>query len=141
MVAEFPWYNVTIIIVIVTLLLYQLTRFSKSEKPHFFEPENRMIRREVGRNSLGEPTYSEERQYSDEEFENVRKKTKAKYNRKRAIYYTTYLLPVILALLSFIAVINFNIGVPLLISAIVSTVISEVAIKIWNIGIKQVQGY
>ena len=56
------------------------------------------------------------------------------------IYLATYLLPVIFALLSFIAVINLYVGIPILILAIVSTVISEVAIKILDIGKERFHG-
>lgn len=74
MVVEVSWYSLGVIAGIIVILVYQLTRFSKSEKPYFVKPENLMIRREVERNSLGESIYSEERQYSEEEFEIAKKK-------------------------------------------------------------------
>ena len=56
------------------------------------------------------------------------------------VYLVTYLLPALFALLSFIAIVSLSVGVPFLILAIISTVISEVAIKIWDIGKKEFIG-
>jgi len=124
MVADIQLYNLGLIIVIVALLVYQLKRFTESVKPIQQHPCYFII---DGRKSHTEKEYAEEE-----------RKFKKKYNRDMFVYLITYLLPIIFALFSFISIINLEIGIIMLILAIISTIIMEIIIKVYGVGEKKI---
>lgn len=116
-----------------TIFLHLLKRFSSSRKPEIVDiPQG--FRTNTGRqNSLGETIY-DWTQYSG----NQRKKI---YYEKLIIFYLTYLIPLYITFLTFISFLlgfiflyAFNLTLILLISSLVSTVLMEITIKIWDIG-------
>jgi len=126
--------NVGFIVVIVALLIYQVTRFSKSKKP-----SRRDIPREIRvntgrRNELREVIY-ERIKYTDGEYDYLLRLEIERYNKELAIYYTTYFYPILLTFSSIIILFDFPLGISLIISAFSSTFLMEIIIKIWNVGV------
>jgi len=116
-------YNLTIIIGLIALLSYLLIRLQKSQKP---------VRQHPLR-FIGDSI----RSCTEEEYPKRDKELKQLYDKEWKIYILVYFVPPILALMSFISIFNLDIGVILLILTGVSWLISEFAIKIWDIGVQK----
>ena len=72
-----------------------------------------------------------------EEYQKEDVKHKQLYNTKWKIYILVYFVPPTLALLSFVSIFNLDIGIIFLILTGISWLISEFAIKIWDIGVQK----
>jgi hypothetical protein len=125
----YPW-NLGVFAFVIALLIYLLTRSTKSTKP-----ELKIVRNPPTMNiKYGEPTSSIIHKYTDEEFNRIKLDAKIEYKKALRVYYAVYFTPVVVDLLSLIAVVNLDIGVPLIISTIVCIALSEFVIIQWKIG-------
>ena len=81
MTVDIPLYNLGIIVGITAILIYQLNRFDKSEKPIFIEPRNLGKAVAIRHNSFGKIEHlGGGQEYTDEEFKKIKKEAKTKYN-------------------------------------------------------------
>ncbi len=126
MVTDIPLHNLAILVGLIALLSYLTIRLSKSEKPIRQHPPYFIMD--------GVENHTEE-EYAEQDAE-----CKKQYYKEWSIYFVTYFVPVILALNSFVAIFDLNIGIIFLILTVISWVISEFAIKIWDIGKKEFIG-
>ena len=137
MVYEISLHNLGVVAVIVALTTLLIIRYRASTEPELEKLRNPMIPTNPKTNYLGEVIHQDTKyKFKDEKFEEMKRDTRKKYHKELVIYYSSYLIfPGVFVLLSFIAVYNLDIGIPLIICAIISTILSEVIIKHWKIGV------
>jgi len=116
--------NFIMVGVIIALLLGQITLFIKSKKPRRIPTPT--IYNIHTRDPEGQELYRQ----SD-------KKYRKKYRNDKIIYYTIFIMPMILTALSLYSVFDFNIGMSFFIFAVISTICMVILIKVFDIGIKE----
>jgi hypothetical protein len=131
MVNDFTFYNLGLVIAILTLLGIQIGIFLKSQKPLYRQPQNwgSFYARRTGEPMQGGPLLS------DFERKQIMREARTRYNKEWTIYTLVYVLPIIFATLSIFSILNFNIGLIFFIVSFVLTLIEVIAIKYFDIGV------
>lgn len=105
--------NLGIIAIIIPVIIFQLKRFCDSKKPEL--------------QSSASFNVVDAREHIDEDVE-----LKNRYYKKTIVYYSVYLLPMLIALLTCLIFFNIAIGLSFFIAGIVAIVLSVIITKNWN---------
>jgi len=131
MANDFTFYNLGLVIAILTLLGIQVKIFLKSQKPLYQQPQNcgSVYARKTGEPWQGGPLLS------DIKRKQIMRESRTHYNKEWTIYTLVYVLPIIFATLSIFSILNFNIGLIFFIISFVLTLIEVIAIKYLDVGV------
>ena len=117
--------NLIIIASIIALLIYSLNRLRKSQKPIRQHPQPHPVVHEGG---------IVDNEYGDDEYDKEDKAFRRKYNRDWFVYFSLFIFPIVLLMISFYSIYNLEIGVPILLIAIIYLSLSEIIIRLFDIG-------
>lgn len=125
-------YNLGIIATIFGMIGFLLIRYRSSK-----EPVKKIVRNSASTaydwdNPKERPSIYVK--YTQQQMAEMEHQAEKVYKNEIRLYYAVYFFPIVFILLSFVSLINLEIGIPLLLSGITSVVISEIIIKHWKIG-------